>query len=384
MSKQEVPPVPFSLPPVTGREELYIQDVLVSRRMCGDGPYTQRCQNWLKDATGSPKVLLTHSCTAALEMAALLSEVGPGDEVIMPSFTFSSTANAFVLRGAVPVFVDIRPDTLNIDETLIEAAVTARTRVIVPMHYAGVGCAMEPIMDLAERRRLLVIEDAAQAVMARQGGRSLGSIGHLGAFSFHETKNVVSGEGGALLINDERFTERADVLWEKGTDRRKFFEGKTDRYTWIDVGSSFPPSEFDAAVLMAQLEAAETITEARRDLWRTYHRAFAGLEAANLLRRPLVPTGCEPNGHIYYILLPTPTRRNAVLKHLRARGVLATFHYVPLHSSPAGRRFGRTAGELHHTDDLSARLIRLPMAPDLAGHADRVIQEVEAAVRECE
>ncbi|SEH30301.1 dTDP-4-amino-4,6-dideoxygalactose transaminase [Magnetospirillum fulvum] len=368
--------VPFNRPFLTSHEEAYLQEVLASRRLCGDGPFTRRCQDWLTAALGCEKVLLTPSCTAALEMTALLTDVAAGDEVIMPSFTFVSTANAFVLRGAVPVFVDIRPDTLNIDESLIERAITPRTKVIVPVHYAGVGCAMDAIMDIARRHDLLVIEDAAQGLCATHAERPLGSIGHLGVFSFHETKNVVSGEGGALAINASRFAERAEILWEKGTNRRKFLLGQVDKYTWTDVGSSFLPSEFSAAVLMAQLEASQEITQMRHELWGRYHQAFAELEARGLVRRPIVPEECRHNAHIYYLLLPTNEMRDAALRRLQERNVQAAFHYVPLHSSPAGQRFGRADGALRHTDDLSSRLLRLPMSPALLEQADQVIAAV--------
>jgi dTDP-4-amino-4,6-dideoxygalactose transaminase len=294
-------------------------------------------------------------------MAALLVDVEPGDEIILPSYTFVSTANAFVLRGAVPVFVDIRPDTLNLDESLIEDAVTPRTKAILPVHYAGVGCAMDVILEIAERRHLLVIEDAAQGLMASFRGRPLGSLGHMAALSFHETKNVISGEGGALLVNDERFVGRAEVIREKGTNRSQFFRGEVDKYTWVDLGSSYLPGELIAAFLCAQLEEAEVITQRRRQVWEQYHEAFADLERRERLRRPVVPPDCEHNAHLYYLLLPTPETRDRLLRQLNVEGIGAIFHYVPLHSSPAGRRLGRVHGLMTHTDSLSSRLVRLPL-----------------------
>jgi dTDP-4-amino-4,6-dideoxygalactose transaminase len=307
-------------------------------------------------------------------MAAILAGVGPGDEVIMPSFTFVSTANAFVLRGATPVFVDIRPDVLNIDETKIEAAITDRTKAIVPVHYAGVGCEMDVILDIARRRKLIVIEDAAQGMMARYRGRSLGNIGHLGALSFHETKNIVSGEGGALLVNDEQFIERAEIVREKGTNRGQFFRGQVDKYTWVDIGSSFLPGELIAAFLWAQLEEATRITTQRILIWERYHQAFAELEQRGLVTRPYVPDDREHNAHMYYLLLPSLEARTRFIAALRERDILSVFHYVPLHSSPAGRRYGRAAGTLPHTEALSDRLVRLPMFNDLADQQEQVIQ----------
>ena len=342
-------------------------------------PYT--CEAWLEAHLGAPRALLVHSCTAALEVAALLAEVGPGDEVIMPSYTFVSTANAFVLRGATPVFVDVRPDTLNLDERLIEAAITPRTKAIVPVHYAGVGCDMAAIMAIAERHGLLVIEDAAQALMASRAGAPLGSRGHLAAFSFHETKNVVSGEGGALVINDARFVERAEVLREKGTNRSRFLQGLVDKYTWVDVGSSYLPSDILAAFLFAQLEQAGPLTQARLRLWDRYHDAFAALEAAGAARRPVIPPDCVHNAHLYALMLAEGTPRSEVLARLQAAGIGAVFHYVPLHSSPAGRRFGRAAGELPVTLAAGERLVRLPLFSALSeGDQDAVIAETTAAV----
>jgi dTDP-4-amino-4,6-dideoxygalactose transaminase len=347
--------------------------------LAGDGPFTARCSAWLEERTGTRKALLTHSCTAALDMAAILAGIEPGDEVIMPSFTFVSTANAFVLRGGVPVFVDIRPDTLNLDEALIERAVTPRTRAIVPVHYAGVGCEMQSIMDLAGRRRLVVIEDAAQGLMTRRQGRSLGAIGHLGAISFHETKNVISGEGGALLVNDERFLERAEIVREKGTNRSRFFRGEVDKYTWVDIGSSYLPGEIVAAFLWAQLEEAESITARRVALWHRYHRRLEECERAGRVRRPVIPQDCEHNAHLYYILLPSAEQRTRLMSRLNAIGLGAVFHYVPLHSSPAGRRFARVSGSLRHTEQLSDRLLRLPLWVGLPQEVpDRIAAEIEA------
>ncbi len=371
--------IPFNRPHLTGREFSYIQEAVTGGQLAGNGRFTRRCHAWLQDRLGAPSTLLTHSCTAALEMAALLIDLQPGDEVIMPSFTFVSTANAFVLRGATPVFVDIRPDTLNLDEALVEAAITPRTRAIVPVHYAGVACEMDRLLDIARRRNLVIIEDAAHAFLARYKGRPLGSLGHLATFSFHETKNVISGEGGALVVNDPRLVERAEILWEKGTDRSKFFRGQVDKYTWVDVGSSFLPGELVAAFLWAQLESAGDITARRLDLWKRYHSAARSLEWLGL-RLPVVPGECEHNAHLFHVLLPPPARQADVLKDLNARGVNAVFHYIPLHSSPAGRRYGRTAGSMHVTDDCSARLIRLPlwvgMEDDVPRHVVDTLSEV--------
>jgi len=371
--------VPFNRPYMTGRELAYIAQAHQNHRLAGDGPFTARCSRWLEGRTGAAKALLTHSCTAALDMAAILAGIEPGDEVIMPSYTFVSTANAFVLRGGVPVFVDIRPDTLNIDERRIEAAITPRTKALVAVHYAGVGCEMDAILELARRRGLLVIEDAAQGLMSEHRGRSLGALGHLGCISFHETKNVIAGEGGALLVNDARFIERAEIVREKGTDRTRFFRGEVDKYTWVDIGSSFLPGEIVAAFLWAQLEEAEAITARRIELWNRYHERLEPLERAGRLRRPLIPASCRHNAHLYYVLLPSVELRSRLIERLRERQINAVFHYVPLHSSPAGRRFGRAAGSMEHTDHLAGCLLRLPlwlgMDPDVA---DRVAREIEA------
>src|SRR5574341_236384 len=371
--------VPFNQPHLTGRELAYIDQAGRNHRLAGDGPFTAQCSRWLEQTTGAKKALLTHSCTAALDMAAILADIRPGDEVVMPSFTFVSTANAFVLRGGVPVFVDIRPDTLNIDERLIEAAITPRTRAVVPVHYAGVGCNMEAIVDIARRRDLVVIEDAAQGVMSEQRGRSLGAIGHLGTVSFHETKNVISGEGGALLVNDPRFIERAEIIREKGTDRARFFRGETDKYTWVDIGSSYLPGEIVAAFLWAQLEEAESITARRVALWNRYHERLEPLERAGRLRRPVIPPSCRHNAHLYYILLPSAEHRTRLIARLKGRGISAVFHYVPLHSSPAGKRFGRAAGSMANTDQLSSRLLRLPLWLGLGSDVpDAIASAIEA------
>lgn len=346
---------------MTGRELWYIAQAQTSSRLSGDGDFTKKCHAWLEAKTGAHKALLTHSCTAALEMTAILSDIQSGDEVIMPSYTFVSTANAFVLRGGVPVFVDIRPDTLNIDETLIEAAITPRTKAIVPVHYAGVACEMDAILDIAKRHNLLVIEDAAQGIMSTYKGRPLGSIGHLGAYSFHETKNIIVGEGGALLVNDEHFAERAEIIREKGTNRSQFFRGQVDKYTWVSVGSSYLPGEVIAAFLWAQMEEAEAITEKRLAIWKQYNAALAPLEAAGVLRRPIIPDGCQHNAHMYYILLESLEKRNELIARLQEQGVNTVFHYVPLHSSPAGRRYGRVSGTMINTVSISDRLLRLPL-----------------------
>lgn len=367
--------IPFNKPYLTGREAGHLAESLQGQ-LSGDGSFTKRCHAWLVTHTECAKALLTHSCTAALEMAALLADVGPGDEVILPSFTFVSTANAFALRGATPVFVDIRPDTLNLDETLLEAAITPRTKVIVPVHYAGVACEMDDIMALAARHRLLVIEDDAQGLMARYRGRPLGSIGHLATLSFHETKNIVAGEGGALLINESRFADRAEIIREKGTNRSAFFRGQVDKYSWVDIGSSYLPGELVAAFLLAQLEDAQAITQRRLALWQRYHEAFAELERQGRVRRPIVPAHCEHNAHLYYLLFEDLAARTRFIADMRAADIDTVFHYVPLHSSPVGQRLGRTSGELPHTQAVSDRLVRLPLWPGLEPLQARVIDAV--------
>ena len=353
--------IPFNKPYMTGRELWYIAQAHTNGHLSGDGMFTKKCHEWLEAKTGAKKALLTHSCTAALEMAAILADIQPGDEVIMPSYTFVSTANAFVLRGGVPVFVDIRPDTLNIDETLIEAAITSRTKAIVPVHYAGVACEMDSIMDIAQRHNLLVIEDAAQGIMSTYNGKPLGSIGHLGAYSFHETKNIISGEGGALLVNDERFVERAEMIREKGTNRGQFFRGQVDKYTWVDIGSSYLPGEVIAAFLWAQMEEADRITQERLASWQCYHDMIEPLESTGIIRRPIVPDDCQHNAHMYYVLLAPEIDRQKVLDEFKRNDIGAIFHYVPLHSSPAGKHYGRTHGTLNVTNSSAERLIRLPL-----------------------
>ena len=353
--------IPFNKPHMTGRELYYIAQAHFNQMLAGDGPFTKRCHAWLEAKTGCRRALLTNSCTAALELSALLLDIQPGDEVILPSFTFVSTANAFALRGAVPVFVDVRGDTLNLDERLVEAAITRRTKAIVPVHYAGVACEMDTLLAIAQQHALSVVEDSAQGVMACYKGRPLGSLGHLGAYSFHETKNVISGEGGALLVNDPQYVDRAEVLREKGTDRSRFFRGEVDKYTWQDIGSSFLPGELIAAFLWAQLEEAESVTQGRLRSWQIYHDLLAPLEDQARLRRPIVPAECSHNAHMYYILLPDTPTRDGLMHELRGRGIYAVFHYVPLHSSPAGRRLGRTPQELPVTDSVAGRLLRLPL-----------------------
>jgi len=373
--------IPFNKPYMTGKELWNIAQAHVNGVMAGDGPFTKMCHRWLENRTGSTKVLLTHSCTAALEMAALLADLGPGDEVIMPSYTFVSTANAFALRGAVPVFVDIRPDTLNIDETLIEAAITERTKAIVPVHYAGVGCEMDVIMAVAQRHGLIVIEDAAQGIMAEYKGRALGSIGHLGALSFHETKNIISGEGGALLINDPSLAERAEIIREKGTNRSQFFRGQVDKYTWVDIGSSYLPGELIAAFLSAQMDEAESITDRRLRIWDIYHSQLESLETRGLVRRPRIPEQCRHNAHMYYLLHHDLESRSAFISKLGERGIQSVFHYVPLHSAPGGMKFGRAHGDLCVTNAMSDRLVRLPLwvgiEPDLPDVIDRIAETFE-------
>jgi dTDP-4-amino-4,6-dideoxygalactose transaminase len=346
---------------MTGREFVYIAEAHANGVLAGDGPFTKLCHQRLEERIGCAKALLTHSCTGALEMSALLANIQPGDEVIMPSYTFTSTATAFVLRGGVPVFVDIRADTLNIDETLIEAAITTRTKAIVPVHYAGVGCEMDVILDIAKRHGLMVIEDAAQGFASTYRGRPLGSLGTMGCLSFHETKNIISGEGGALLINDAHLAERAEIIREKGTNRSAFFRGDVDKYTWVDLGSSFLPGELIAAFLWAQLQQGDEITRRRLDIWHHYHAALVDAEQRGLLRRPIVPAECVHNAHMYYVLLPSLAARTEVIRRMRAQSVMPVFHYVPLHSSPAGQRFARVCGPMTNTDDLSSRLLRLPL-----------------------
>jgi dTDP-4-amino-4,6-dideoxygalactose transaminase len=368
--------IPFNKPFMTGRELEYISKAHEEGHLAGDGVYTQLCHDWLETHCQVRKALLVHSCTAALEMSALLADIASGDEVIMPSYTFVSTANAFVLRGATPVFVDIREDTLNIDECLIEAAITARTKAIIVVHYAGVGCEMDAIMAIAAQHHLVVIEDAAQGVMARYKGKPLGSIGHMGALSFHETKNIISGEGGAFLSNDQALTERAEILREKGTNRSKFFRGQVDKYSWVDIGSSYLPSELVGAFLWAQMEQAQEITRRRLHLWSVYWEALADLEERGMLCLPHIPAGCEHNAHMFYILMPSLEQRAALIGHLRAVGIMAISHYVPLHSSPVGRRLARCHGDLKITENISERILRLPLWLGLEERQTDVIRQL--------
>ena len=370
-------PIPFNRPFIIGRELPYISDAVAQGHLSGDGRYTKSCHRWLEEKLGVHRALLTHSCTGALEMAAILCDIQPGDEVILPSYTFVSTANAFVLRGGVPVFVDIRPDTLNIDEKLIEAAITPKTRAIVPVHYAGVSCEMDCIMDIAQRHNLLVVEDAAQALLSTYKGRALGSIGHFGCLSFHETKNIISGEGGALLVNDERFVKRAEIIREKGTNRSQFFRGEVDKYTWVDIGSSYLPSELISAFLYAQLEHADEITAKRCHICNTYTSQLAPLQLSGKLRLPIFDS--DSNGHMFYIILDSLDTRTRLIAYLKAQGVLPVFHYVPLHSSPAGRKYGRLGSTMAVTDDLSERLLRLPLYYDMS---DEDIARVSAAIHD--
>ena len=369
--------IPFNVPPCVGTEESYIHQCIAAHKICGDGPMTKRCNTWIETNTGTSKALLTMSGTAALDMAALLCNILPGDEVIMPSFTFSSTANAFVLRGAQIVFVDIRPDTMNLDEKLIEAAITDKTRVIVPMHYAGVSCEMDAILDLAKQHGLMVVEDAAQGVMSSYKGRALGSIGDIGAFSFHETKNYSMGEGGAILLNDPAYIDAAEIIREKGTNRSRFLRGQVDKYTWENIGSSFLPSELNAAYLLAQLEVAEKINESRLDSWNRYHQSFMALAAQECVELPFVPPDCEHNAHMYYIKTRDMEERARLIAHLNECDIGAVFHYVPLHSAPAGLRFGRFQGEDVYTTKESERLLRLPMYYGLTeADVNRVVEAV--------
>lgn len=372
--------IPFNLPYATGKELVYAAEAQRNCHLSGDGPFTKRCHQWIEQRTGCARALLTHSCTSALDLAALLLDIKSGDEIILPSYTFVSTANAFVLRGAVPVFVDIREDTLNIDERLIEAAITPRTRAIAPVHYAGVCCEMDSIIAIARRHNLRIVEDAAQAIMAGYKGRAPGALGDLGSFSFHETKNIMSGEGGSLLVNDPELALRAEIIREKGTDRGRFFRGEVDKYTWQDLGSSFLPNELTAAFLWAQLEQAQRITSERLAIWQRYHEMLAPLEQQGMLRRPIVPADCQHNGHMYYILLQPEADRQKVLAGLKENSIGAVFHYVPLHSSPAGLRFGRAHGDLSLTTSLSQRLVRLPMWLGLSEAQQQRVCDVLTAI----
>ncbi|WP_350455462.1 dTDP-4-amino-4,6-dideoxygalactose transaminase [Slackia heliotrinireducens] len=370
--------IPFNRPPYVGNEMDYVREAAeVNRKICGDGPFTKKCHAWMQERFHAQKALLTTSGTTALEMAALLCEIEPGDEVILPSYTFSTTATAFVLAGAKLVFVDIRPDTMNIDETKIETAITDKTRVIVPVHYAGVACDMDAIMDIARRHNLLVVEDAAQGVMSTYKGKALGTIGDFGCYSFHETKNYSMGEGGALVINDERFNERAEIIREKGTNRSRFLRGQVDKYTWVEYGSSYLPSDMNAAYLLAQLERADEINDSRIHAWNRYNENLADLAADGSIELPFIPEGCGHNAHMFYIKCKDLEERTSLISYLGDRDIMSVFHYVPLHSSPAGLRYGRTAADMSVTDRESNRLTRLPMYYGLTDEdVDRVCDAV--------
>jgi dTDP-4-amino-4,6-dideoxygalactose transaminase len=372
--------IPFNKPYMTGKELWYISQAHANGHLAGDGEFTRRCHAWLEERIGCNQALLTHSCTAALEMTAILADLQPGDEVIMPSYTFVSTANAFVLRGVVPVFVDIRQDTLNIDETRIEEAITNKTRAIVVVHYAGVACDMDAIMEISRQHELLVIEDDAQGMGSSYKGRPLGSIGHLATVSFHETKNIISGEGGALLVNAPQFSERAEMIREKGTNRGQFFRGQVDKYTWVELGSSYLPSDLVAAFLWAQMEEADAINQRRLDIWDIYHRELASLEEHGKVRRPVIPPECQHNAHMYYLLLPDLEQRTSFIESLRDQGIGTVFHYIPLHDSPMGKKYGRVSGELTNTRELSERLVRLPLWLGIEDDLERVIGQIVETV----
>ena len=366
----------FNVPPLVGKEFDYIQEAIASHKICGDGAFTKKCHAWMEDRFKSSKILLTTSGSSALDMAALLCNIQPGDEVILPSFTFSSTANSFAIYGAKLVFVDVRPDTMNIDESLIEAAITDKTRVIVPVHYAGVACEMDTIMDIARRHNLLVVEDAAQGVMSTYKGKALGTIGDVGCYSFHETKNYSMGEGGAVSVNNPEMIERAEILREKGTNRAKFFRGQVDKYNWVDIGDSFLPSELNAAYLYAQLEKADEINADRLNSWEEYNKAFKPLEEKGLVSLPVIPEDCVHNAHMYYLKCRSLDERTDFINFLKERGVMAVFHYVPLHSAPAGLKFGRFHGEDKYTTADSDRLVRLPMYYGLSEEDRNTVIEV--------
>jgi dTDP-4-amino-4,6-dideoxygalactose transaminase len=370
----------FNKPYLTGNELIFIQEAATKKQLAGDGIYTAKCSEWLENEISCYKALLTHSCTAALEMAAILADIQEGDEVIMPSFTFVSTANAFVLRGATPVFVDVRKDTLNINEQLIEDAITKHTKAIVPVHYAGVPCEMDTIMEIARRHNLLVIEDAAQGILSSYKGRPLGSIGDIGCLSFHETKNIISGEGGALLLNNDLFSRRAQIIREKGTNRAEFMSGEVSKYSWVDIGSSFLPGEMTAAFLWAQLQEGKYITKKRKKIWNFYHQAFQDLENVQQIKRPSIPEASVHNGHIYYLLLNTNDLRDNFIEAMSSQGVQCVFHYVPLHSSKIGKKIGRISGDMSITEDIASRLVRLPLW--LGVDAKRVIECVNISILE--
>lgn len=369
--------IPFNRPFIAGKELFYMAQAVVNGHLSGDGRYTKQCHAWIEERLRCPKVLLTQSGTAALDMSAILCDICPGDEVIMPSFTFVSTANAFVLRGGIPVFVDIRPDTLNIDEQKIEQAVTKRTKVIVPVHYAGVACNMQEITEIAKRRHLFVVEDAAQALLSTYQNKYLGTIGDIGCLSFHETKNIISGEGGALLLNNTVFLERAEIIREKGTNRNKFFKGEVDKYTWVDIGSSFLPSELIAAFLYGQLEHADKIIEIRNKIFGKYLDLLRPLEQRGFIRLPFVGEECGSNGHIFYIITRSLDERTELIKYLKKNDILSVFHFVPLHSSPAGIKYGRTSGNMSVTDNVGDHLLRLPLYYEMTDNdVERVVETV--------
>ncbi|MCW8932678.1 MAG: dTDP-4-amino-4,6-dideoxygalactose transaminase [Gammaproteobacteria bacterium] len=353
--------IPFNKPYMTGKELFYISQAHHNMMLAGDGPFTKKCHHWLEEKTLTFKALLMHSCTAALEVSALVANIQPGDEIIMPSYTFVSTANAFVLRGGIPVFVDIRSDTMNIDESKIEQAITNKTKAIVPVHYAGVSCEMDTIMSIAEKHDLLVIEDAAQGIMSSYRGKALGTIGHIGALSFHETKNIICGEGGALLVNEDKFINRSEIIREKGTNRSQFFRGEIDKYTWCDIGSSYLTGELNAAFLWAQMEESTAITNNRLRVWDIYHQQLKVLEEMGYIIRPVVPEGCIHNAHMYYILLPNNKLRTALIAFLDGQGIHCVFHYIPLHSSPAGKNYTKISGSLEVTERTSEVILRLPL-----------------------
>ncbi len=375
--------ITFNVPPFTGKEMEYIKECVENQKICGDGIYTKKCNDWLEKRTGTAKALLTTSCTHALEMAALLADIKPGDEVIMPAYTFVSTADAFVLRGAVPVFVDIRPDTMNIDENLIEAAITDKTKAIAPVHYAGVSCEMDKIMELAKKYNLVVIEDAAQGIMSSYKGKALGTIGDFGCFSFHETKNYSMGEGGALLIQDEKNVEEAEIIREKGTNRSKFYRGQIDKYTWVNFGSSYLPSDMNAAYLYAQLEMADEINDARLACWERYYENLKPLAETGKIELPVVPEGCVHNAHMFYIKARDVEERTALIDYLKSKEVMSVFHYIPLHTAPAGLKFGRFHGEDKYTTRESERLTRLPMFYGLTlEQVDYICEQVKSFYQE--
>ena len=369
----------FNVPPYTGKEIEYIKEAVQNQKICGDGPFTKKCNEWIEDKTGTAKCLLTTSCTHATELSALLADIKEGDEVIMPSYTFVSTADAFVLRGAKVVFVDVRPDTMNMDETLIEDAITERTRAIVPVHYAGVGCEMDTIMDIADRHHLMVIEDAAQGIMSSYKGKALGTFGEFGCFSFHETKNFSMGEGGALLIRDEKYIEDAEIFREKGTDRSKYFRGQVDKYRWQNYGSSYLPSDMNAAYLYAQLQLADEITKARMDRWNEYMEQLTPLAKEDRIELPYIPSYCEHNAHMFYIKTKDMEERSRLIDFLKQKEILTVFHYVPLHSAPAGMKFGRFHGEDKYTTKESERLLRLPLFYTLtAEQVEYITEQIKA------